>query len=303
MKQRAYEKALAARRAKIDDAKALSQAKLLSALSVDEIKCAYDDYVKATFTATDQEAESVQNARSNYISALKKYGFCQNDFEYIPVCAKCGDSGEADGKPCSCIWDEYIKCLRAVCDIERRAPFTFEMCDLTLVKDASQRAALETLYARLSDYADRLPYGVNACNITLVGGVGTGKTCLASAVARRAVDGGKDCMFLTAYEFNARMLKTHLSPIDGRDAMLADVLEADLLVIDDLGTEPMLNNVTSEYLLLVLEERTAKRLCTLFTSNLDAERILHRYGERIYSRLSDKRRSRIMALEGKDLRL
>ena len=90
---------------------------------------------------------------------------------------------------------------------------------------------------------------------------------------------------MSAYEFNALMLKIHTSPIAERNALIHDVITADLLLIDDLGTEPMLKNVTVEYLLLVIEERQTKGRATLVTTNLDTDGILLRYGERIYSRL------------------
>ena len=80
-------------------------------------------------------------------------------------------------------------------------------------------------------------------------------------------------------------------------------MSAELLVIDDLGTEPRYNNVTCEYLLMVIEERTSKGLSTMITTNLSPDRILRTYNERIYSRLFDKRRSVTLLFEGEDLRL
>lgn len=76
-----------------------------------------------------------------------------------------------------------------------------------------------------------------------------------------------------------------------------------MLVIDDLGTEPMLKNVTVEYLLLVLEERQTRGRATVITTNLTGENILNRYGERIYSRLSHKQYSMMIEMKGNDLRL
>lgn len=85
--------------------------------------------------------------------------------------------------------------------------------------------------------------------------------------------------------------------------MLRNVLTAEMLVIDDLGTEPRYNNVTCEYLLMVLEERVAKGLVTVVTTNLSSDRIMKQYNERVYSRMFDKRRSLAIEFEGDDLRL
>ena len=154
----------------------------------------------------------------------------------------------------------------------------------------------------MQKYVEKFP-NVKSINLLFTGGVGTGKTCLASAIATGVVEKGYCAKIMSAYEFNSLMLTVHTSPIAERNALMDDVLTSDLLVIDDLGTEPMLKRVTIEYLLLVIEERQAKGLATIITTNLDVERLLARYGERIYSRLSHKQHSMIIQFVGKDLRL
>jgi len=75
-----------------------------------------------------------------------------------------------------------------------------------------------------------------------------------------------------------------------------------MLVIDDLGSETKLNNVSEEYLYLVLNERMAKKRSTVITTNLDYEQISARYGERIASRLFDKNNSIVTSVSNTDLR-
>ena len=140
-------------------------------------------------------------------------------------------------------------------------------------------------------------------NLVFSGSTGTGKTCLASAVARNAVEHGKSCKYMSAFEFHSEMVDVHTSPITERANKLHDILTADLVVIDDLGVEPYFKNITVEYLLLVLEERTRAGFCTLITTNLDDGDLQTKYGDRICSRLLDKKHSRIAAFAGNDLRL
>lgn len=304
MKERTMKKVLAMRQAKIDEGIRLAENKLEHVLSIEEIAAAHTAYVDMRYNALrgngTNEAE-VTAAQDAYLTALKKYGFSQNDFEYIPLCPVCGDSGNDGGKICKCIWNEYIAQLKSECSIAEKAPFTFEDCNFEKISDSAQRAHLEKFYAHMKKYAAKLP-DVNTKNTVLSGGVGTGKTCLASAIARAAVERGKSCKYMSAYEFSTCMLTCHTSPIAERADRIRDVLTADLLVIDDLGTEPILKNVTVEYLLLVLEERGRAGLCTVITTNLDADGILARYKERIYSRLSDKIHSKYFTLSGNDLR-
>ena len=76
--------------------------------------------------------------------------------------------------------------------------------------------------------------------------------------------------------------------------------DADAILIDDLGTEQVLNNVTIPYLLELLTERTDK--VTIITTNLSALDLEQRYGQRIVSRLLDKKLSYPLIFKGNDLR-
>lgn len=303
MKKRAIDIALAKKRAQVEAKKDEARLNAALILSLPDVKSAHEKYVNATFkNALGGFDEEEKVARDTYLSALAKHGRKESDMVFVPACPICGDTGNAGGKLCRCVWSEYISALKAICEIERRAPFTFAYANFYAVKDGAQRENLKKLYAYFKAYADKLP-NVKAKSVVLFGGIGTGKTCLASAIAREAIERGKSAKVVSAYEFNSNMLEAHTSPICERNARLKDYLTADLLVIDDLGTEPMLKNVTVEYLLLVIEERQNKGLPTLITTNFSPARLLDRYGERIYSRLSNKHSSRIIEIGGKDLRL
>ena len=304
MRKRVFQKTQKEHALKIERAKAAAQRRAEAALSIDEISRAQSAYANAAFSNTDDTNHDkiVESARLTYQNALKKYGFDEKEFEYRPICPICGDTGSVNGKPCKCIFDEYIANLKKACDIDARAKFSFADCDLKKVKDETQRKSLATLYSAMQKYVEKFPKS-ECSTIVFSGGVGTGKTCLASAIARAVVEKGYAAKIMSAYEFNSLMLKIHTSPIAERNALIHDVITADLLLIDDLGTEPMLKNVTVEYLLLVIEERQTKGRATVITTNLDTDGILFRYGERIYSRLSHKQHSKIIEMNGKDLRI
>ena len=78
---------------------------------------------------------------------------------------------------------------------------------------------------------------------------------------------------------------------------------AEVLVIDDLGTEPMLENITIEYLFTLLNERRANRLPTLVATNLTPRELQARYTERIFSRLMDRSETQVLLFFGEDVRL
>ncbi|MDE6399177.1 MAG: ATP-binding protein, partial [Clostridiales bacterium] len=138
--------------------------------------------------------------------------------------------------------------------------------------------------------------------IVIGGGTGNGKTYLAGCFAKQLLERGASVMALTAFAANDRFLKYHTCFDANKSDWLDPLLDSTLLVIDDLGTESILKNVTLEYLYQVINERNTAGKLTMVTTNLGKDGILARYGERIYSRLFDKSLSYVAYFTGKDIR-
>ena len=77
----------------------------------------------------------------------------------------------------------------------------------------------------------------------------------------------------------------------------------DLLLIDDLGTEPLWENITLEQIFALLEHRIQNGLHTVISTNYNLENLQSRYTRRIYSRLLDQRHSLVLQFQGQDVRL
>ena len=75
-----------------------------------------------------------------------------------------------------------------------------------------------------------------------------------------------------------------------------------LLILDDLGTEALIPNVTKESLFAIADQRNAARLATVYISNLDANELTERYGERIASRITDSAITKSIHFTGGSLR-
>ena len=77
----------------------------------------------------------------------------------------------------------------------------------------------------------------------------------------------------------------------------------EVLMIDDLGSEPLMQNVTVEQLFNLLNERQNRNLATVISTNLDMAKFRERYTERIASRLRDSRCCKVLNLLGRDIRI
>ena len=186
---------------------------------------------------------------------------------------------------------------------------TFEKVDLTrfLGETSSGEplaAWMARLYERAKDFAGNfnqpactwaLEANGPVCAWTLMGPVGTGKSYLAQCIANAAQDHGHTAVVVSSFELNQTFRFGH-----EREAALCD--SVDLLVIDDLGTEPLWNNVTVEGLLGIVSSRLARRRGLVITTNHTPQELIDRYGERLFSRLTDRERAFAVQVPGRDLR-
>ena len=92
-------------------------------------------------------------------------------------------------------------------------------------------------------------------------------------------------MYLNSFELNNIFTKIHTSPLEDKPFYYSVILDCDLIIIDDLGTEPIYNKVTKEYLYLLLNERIKRKKPFIITTNLSPQNIIDRYEERIFSRI------------------
>ena len=99
---------------------------------------------------------------------------------------------------------------------------------------------------------------------TLLGVTGSGKTFMLECVATEMLKHNQVVCFKTAFELNELARLYHI----GKSYDFADCLNADILLIDDLGTEPIFKNVTAEYFLNLINERKIKQKLTIITTNL-----------------------------------
>ena len=137
----------------------------------------------------------------------------------------------------------------------------------------------------------------------LNGQVGVGKTYIIKATTHEAIKQGYFALYTTAFDLNKAFLNYHCAKLDEKDKILDKYLSCDLLLIDDLGTENKLNNVTTEYLYLIINQRLESGKNTIITTNLNINELKDSYDERIMSRISNKQTCVQTMLQGNDLRI
>ena len=207
-------------------------------------------------------------------------------------CKFCEDTGVHNGKICSCLLNELNRQISMKTSSQTEFK-SFDDCKPELM-DETDRKAVEVLKKWCNQYPN-----ITKFNINITGGAGKGKTFLLECVAKKKMKKGVALTYITAFELNEQARLYHI----GKSYDFSSCLNVDVLFIDDLGTEPILKNVTREYLYNLINIRQTNKLPTFVSSNLSLNDILARYDERIFSRLGNKQFSINIQLTSQDKRI
>lgn len=241
----------------------------------------------------DSEKEKLLKSKIEQQNAIR----IKPEFNF--ECNICKDEGFVADKRCSCFNKKVSDMLIKESGVQTENLKHF--CDSDFSK-FEKPDEIKKIYNALEKIINNFG-GFKYKNFLIEGDSGVGKTFLLSAVAGECIEKGLSTFFVTAFNLNNLMLKYHTNFEDDKEKFLAPVFECDVLIIDDLGTEQIFKNVTKEYLLEILKERVLAGKHTFISTNLSLDRIMDRYGERIFSRMVDKSNSLTIKMENKNLRL
>ena len=116
-------------------------------------------------------------------------------------------------------------------------------------------------------------------NLVLYGGVGTGKTMVASYLGIKAIKNGMRVRYLYANEIEKRVKASWGTNLT-EDDIMEQFIECDLLILDEIG------RVTyNDYLFKVFDSRYMNNKPTILIGNIDVKEIPSILGDAISSRL------------------
>jgi DNA replication protein DnaC len=219
-------------------------------------------------------------------------------------CSFCHDTGFRSGTLCNCLRDKIYTEAYGALDIDSLSE-SFESSDRSKFSadfkcnnGVTQKEKYIALEKYAIQYADHFPNN-KFPNILMTGKTGLGKTFILRSIAKRVHEKGGDVMLMAASGLFSVFHRHRL----GFEIDLDPLFKCSLLLIDDMGAEPLTHNVTLEYLLDLLNNRIDLKKHMVIATNLTAADIIAKYGERIYSRIRFNTLCGQMVFEGQDIRI
>lgn len=249
--------------------------------------------------------DAVAQVAAQRHALLESAGYPDDILEPKYTCPICRDTGRVKGLLCDCVHNR-ARALRRD-EINRSSPL--QLCGFdSFLLDVYPNGVDPQLGGNLRDYMGKL---LNFCkdyaegftpagrNLLMMGSAGLGKTKMALSIADRVLARGYDVIYVSAADLMAQLNRERFD--DNQTLWLDTAKEADLLILDDLGTE-FLNSYTTTALYELVNHRLLTRKATIYTTNITDEGIIQsRYSEKIASRILGN--CRVLRFFGQDLRV
>lgn len=229
----------------------------------------------------------VTNLRIKKTELLVGHGYTADYLSVHYRCSKCKDTGFIGTSKCSCYKQKLVQLYYKNSDLNDILKennfdhFSMEYYSTKRIGEEpeSPRKNMEKTLSKAMNFIRNFST-INE-NILFYGSSGTGKTFLTHCIAKELLDKGNFVVYRTADELIQNLKAIRFE----NNITLEDLLiDCDLLVIDDLGTE-QINDFSKMELFNLLNKRILKQKKMLVSTNYSLKELMGLYSERITSRL------------------
>lgn len=237
---------------------------------------------------------------------LAAMGLPEDALDAKPACALCGDTGYLGGAVCRCLKQYYAqeqqKELSRMLDLGSQSFDTFSLewysDQIAAGQPRSARSHMEErVYNSCAEFAHG--FGRHARNLLLFGAPGLGKTHLSAAIAREVSEKGFSVVYDTAAHIFERFEIQKFGREEDAENDVERILNCDLLILDDLGTE-MTTAFVQSALYQIINTRLMEKKSTIISTNLSPEKLEQRYTAQTVSRIEGE--YQILPFVGEDIR-
>lgn len=258
----------------------------------------------------DNLKKSAESSKNERRLLLVEHGFPADYLELQYQCNDCKDTGYITNDKCHCFKQSIVNILYSQSNIktaitkENFSTFSLDYYPDSFIDDSvglSPRENMEKIVASVMNFINNF----DDCfeNLIIYGNTGVGKTFLTNCIAKELLDRSKTVIYLTAFQLFDILEKNKFNKGDDNEEIQNKfdyILDCDLLIIDDLGTE-LTNAFINTQLYLCVNERYLREKSTIISTNLSLDNINDKYSERIFSRIISN--YILLKIVGDDIRL
>lgn len=249
----------------------------------------------ALFDADSANAQELRK-RNEHLSKQKESLLLANGYpaDYLsPIytCPDCQDTGMIGEERCHCFKQAVVDLLYAqsglasVLEKENFHTFSFSYYNNTKIDPKTKLTPyqnMQRIYDTCQSFVRTFDTQFN--NLLFYGNSGLGKTFLSHCIAKELLGTAHTVLYLTAYELFDILGKAMYREEEDFSVSAEHILDCDLLIIDDLGTE-LSNAFTLSRLSLCINERFLNQRSTIISTNFGVQELADYYGERNFSRI------------------
>lgn len=259
--------------------------------------------------AVEKAKETIESLKMEKAYLLTESNISPDYMELKYDCEHCNDTGYlGNGERCNCLKQELVNRayrmsnLGNVLNKENFHTFNIEVFNNNKFpgEDLTPRENMIDIVGFAEGFISNFDE-TNGENLLFYGTTGLGKTFLCNCIAKALLDKNKIVVYQTAFTI-LDILERRKFGKDSKqvsDYQYNLLFNADLLIIDDLGTE-VSNTFTNAEIFNIVNTRIISGKKTLISTNLTPKEISEIYTDRVFSRILDK----FIPLKfyGKDLR-
>ena len=283
----------------------------LSSLAISTAKELIKKNNKEILNNLNTSIENLKNEKKDLLFSIgKDYSYLTPNYE----CPLCKDTGyitnNYETKMCNCLKQKLFNIEYNKSNFSNLENQNFSTFDSTVYSsivdkvkfgsDKSPRENIEIIKQISLNFINNFD-DLNEKNLLFTGNTGLGKTFLSSCIANEILKKQKTVLYQTA----PFILDSIIDYRFGKNStnIYNNILDVDLLIIDDLGTE-CINNMKFTELFNIINTRLLnqnnKATKTIISTNLSIQNLFNSYDERIVSRLIGN--YNICRFYGEDLR-
>ena len=275
----------------------------IAAISVKKARILLGDKNATDFDLNEQ----IQALSRERTDLLKANGYPEDYLKMHYTCPLCQDTGYVDNRKCICFRraiSEHLYTQSNIRELLKTASFDAFSLDYypeDMVNEATGQTARQsaaTALQRSKDFVQNFDHSFE--NLFIYGDTGVGKTFLTYCIAKELLDSMHSVIYYSAFDLFDAFARNTFSNSDTTEGENDYILNCDLLIIDDLGTE-LTNSFVASQFFLCINERILRKKSTVISTNLTLGSFMDTYSERVFSRVSSN--YTMIKLIGKDIRI